>query len=491
MSISYNGAEVLRKAGVDNFSKFLRAPGQTEKRKHLEAAIECFERAFKSVPDIVSDRNACHLKARIAKALTNSNFRRAEISDSCEEEIEFFIKAIEHGAIDIAWTSTYASESSRGLIDEKAAKCVEAFERVQTVAIEKIEEAESTRESIKFLSYLEAAIDKISIHLDELKASMYLELCDRLKNLASQERDYFTEKKIPNLADDTDRNYFKIFKGAKEIELLRKCDQILRKMNEEDLKTEHISQHHLLVEEISEMMTRSESAQCLFNARLQMIEALSKKEERFKNAGVEMAIDNLKAAEMAIVGSDPKLRAIILSEIGFYCENFDRRPLAKTKTREYYMKSMALITEFSMPTGFYWAQRARSYITKHQAEINEKYNKQKPRNISEGAKKILVDLAKELEKFKDITAENKYRRTKSFVSYLKKHFPPKRGVLPKFPETKDKEKQSEQVKEGLQKLTRLYHPDINGKHGEDWAAYCEEISKIANNVYGKIVKGMN
>ena len=74
---------------------------------------------------------------------------------------------------------------------------------------------------------------------------------------------------------------------------------------------------------------------------------------------------------------------------------------------------------------------------------------------------------------------------------MKKNFPPKRGVLPKFPETKDKEKQSEQVKVGLKKLTRLYHPDINGKHGEDWAAYCEEISKIANNVYGKIVKGMN
>ena len=68
------------------------------------------------------------------------------------------------------------------------------------MAIEKIEEAESTRESIKFLSYLEAAIDKISINLDELKASMLLELCVRLKNLASKERDYFTEKKIPNLA---------------------------------------------------------------------------------------------------------------------------------------------------------------------------------------------------------------------------------------------------------------------------------------------------
>ena len=113
------------------------------------------------MPDIVSDRNACHLKARIAKALTNSNFRRAEISqglkisswnkntkfgysndcrhffllkvnfnlssDSCEEEIEFFIKAIEHGAIDIAWTTTYASESSRGLIDEKVAKCVDVI----------------------------------------------------------------------------------------------------------------------------------------------------------------------------------------------------------------------------------------------------------------------------------------------------------------------------------------------------------------------------
>ena len=48
-------------------------------------------------------------------------------SNSYEEEIEFFIKAIEHGAIDIAWTTTYASESSRGLIDEKAAKCVEVI----------------------------------------------------------------------------------------------------------------------------------------------------------------------------------------------------------------------------------------------------------------------------------------------------------------------------------------------------------------------------
>ena len=110
-----------------------------------------------------------------------------------------------------------------------------------------------------------------------------------------------------------------------------------------------------------------------------------------------------------------------------------------------------------------------------------------------GAKKILVGLAKELEQFNGMskmTAENKYKRMKSFVNYLKKNFPPKRGVLPKFPETKDKGKRSEQAKEGLKKLTRLYHPDINGKYGEDWAAYCDEISKIANNLYGKIVKGI-
>ena len=48
------------------------------------------------------------------------------------------------------------------------------------------------------------------------------------------------------------------------------------------------------------------------------------------------------------------------------------------------MKSMALVTEFSIATDFYWVARARSYIIKHQAEINEKYSKQKPRNISEG-----------------------------------------------------------------------------------------------------------
>ena len=89
-----------------------------------------------------------------------------------------------------------------------------------------------------------------------------------------------------------------------------------------------------------------------------------------------------------------------------------------------------------------------------------------------------------------MTAENKYKRTKAFVNYLKKKFPPKRGVLPKFPETQHFGKQMEQLEEGLKKLTRLYHPDINGKYGEDWAAYCEEISKIANNLYGKLVKGI-
>ena len=107
------------------------------------------------------------------------------------------------------------------------------------------------------------------------------------------------------------------------------------------------------------------------------------------------------------------------------------------------------------------------------------------------AKEILVDLAKELQKFNDITPKNKYERTKSFVNYLEKNFPPKRTSLPKFPETNDKGKQLEQTKAAVQKLTRLYHPDINSDYGEDWAAYCEEISKIANYVYGKIVKGMN
>ena len=48
MSISYNGAEILRKAGVENFSKYLKAQGLQEKRTHLEAAIKCFERAFKA-----------------------------------------------------------------------------------------------------------------------------------------------------------------------------------------------------------------------------------------------------------------------------------------------------------------------------------------------------------------------------------------------------------------------------------------------------------
>ena len=105
-------------------------------------------------------------------------------------------------------------------------------------------------------------------------------------------------------------------------------------------------------------------------------------------------------------------------------------------------------------------------------------------------KEILVELAKELGKFNDITMENKYKRTASFVNYLQKNFPPKRGFLPKFPETDDNDKRLEQTKAAVQKLTRLYHPDINGKHGEDWAAFCEEISKIANIVYGKIYKDM-
>ena len=76
------------------------------------------------------------------------------------------------------------------------------------------------------------------------------------------------------------------------------------------------------------------------------------------------------------------------------------------------------------------------------------------------------------------------------MNYLEKNFPPKRKSLPKFPETNDKRKQCEQTEAAIQKLTRIYHPDRNGKYGEDWAAYCEEISKIANIVYGKILKDL-
>ena len=88
-----------------------------------------------------------------------------------------------------------------------------------------------------------------------------------------------------------------------------------------------------------------------------------------------------------------------------------------------------------------------------------------------------------------MTVENKYKKTKSFVNYLK-NFPPRRGFLPKFPETIHNGKRNEQLKEGLKKFTRLYHPDINGNYGEDWAAYFAEISKIANHLYGKIGKGI-
>ena len=62
---------------------------------------------------------------RLKHFFCRKNFRINLSSDTCEEQIEFYIKTIEHGAVDIAWTATYASESSRGLIDEKAAKCVE------------------------------------------------------------------------------------------------------------------------------------------------------------------------------------------------------------------------------------------------------------------------------------------------------------------------------------------------------------------------------
>ena len=107
-----------------------------------------------------------------------------------------------HGLVDMGWTATYAFESSRGLLDEKWSKYCEAFERT----IEKIEEPESTWK-IKFFSSLEDKIDKVSIDSEVLepflefcKGPIYLDLCDELKDLASQERDYFKEKEIPNLA---------------------------------------------------------------------------------------------------------------------------------------------------------------------------------------------------------------------------------------------------------------------------------------------------
>ena len=85
---------------------------------------------------------------------------------------------------------------------------------------------------------------------------------------------------------------------------------------------------------------------------------------------------------------------------------------------------------------------------------------------------------------------NKASKNETIRELSSKKLPPEKGYLPNFPETKDKKVQNKQVNEALQKLTRIYHPDINGKYGTDWQAYCEEISKISNFVYQKIVKNI-
>ena len=71
------------------------------------------------------------------------------------------------------------------------------MERIQTISMDIFDTTNTIREALKYLTFQEAAIDNMSVQLDELKASMYLELVDNLKNLATQERDYFTEKSIP------------------------------------------------------------------------------------------------------------------------------------------------------------------------------------------------------------------------------------------------------------------------------------------------------
>ena len=77
-----------------------------------------------------------------------------------------------------------------------------------------------------------------------------------------------------------------------------------------------------------------------------------------------------------------------------------------------------------------------------------------------------------------------------FIKFLREKFPPKVGKIPKIPKNVDKIQKKKAIDNAVRKLTQIYHPDRNNTFGDDWAAISEEISKIANFLYTRDVKGM-
>ncbi|CAG5099922.1 Oidioi.mRNA.OKI2018_I69.XSR.g16750.t1.cds [Oikopleura dioica] len=293
-----------------------------------------------------------------------------------------------------------------------------------------------------------------------------MEVCKELTYEALNYKDYLQEMRAtPYENIENVRSWFKD-RTRMEMVFLKEIKSLLPHVNTEVLFHEQINQLYELQDELGDSLSRSEGLQNLYQARELMSRAIDSKR---RQAGVIDALDLLKRAYDLTIGIDQKARCVIASEMGYIYAEFDERPHAKIKAKEYYRDCIHSAHENGYTSGFFWLKRSREYLAKVAAEMSTFGVTFQP-----SEKGIEV-----IEEFKKQNFDKKEPR--EFLAFLAEHHPPKKGTMPIATIYNENE--------CLTKATRLYHPDRNANYDDDWRALCEQISMVANNFYNCSVRG--
>lgn len=181
------------------------------------------------------------------------------------------------------------------------------------------------------------------------------------------------------------------------------------------------------------------------------------------------SLDFYRKAALLTREKDMESEAIATSRIGrVFSEIFKNG--GKAAQFHYQATKLALTVMSPRIARAAWYTYSLQKVGEHQASVVQVEEKKYERRRAPIKKKLT-------EKLKKIQMEAK-KDVESFLRYIYQEHPnpdPKKhpGKMLNF----------KICKETLKKAMSHYHPDVNGKHGEECEVLCEEISKVLNNKY--------
>ncbi|CAG5100129.1 Oidioi.mRNA.OKI2018_I69.XSR.g16856.t1.cds [Oikopleura dioica] len=419
----------------------------------------CFNRLGELYLNLAKDKNRKDVEVLFEKL----SLEKGAVSSFIQSMINF-VECVRYGAMSCELAEIIETELQKEN-DKKIAVCINALEQIKDIS--RLDGYEFSFKKI-CLKYLSAGLLILPDHF-QIKAVSLIEVCEQLNYEGLKYKDYLRE--ITSTPYEDIENVRTCFKDRTRMEMLflKEIESLLAHVNKEILSEEKIDELNELKDELEDNLSRTAGLQKLYQARELMSTAI--KDGR-RQGGVIVALDLLKQGYDLTLGIDQKARCVIASEMGYIFIEFDERPHAKIKAKEYYKDCIHIALENGYTKEFYWLKRAREYLAKVSAETTHFGVTFNP---SEEGIKII-------QRFTNEDFSNK--SATKFLNYLAKNHPPKKRTMPRVTGT------PENIKTCLTKVTRLYHPDTNAKFDDDWKALCEQISMVANNLYSRIVKGL-